>query len=239
MTISVVISAYNRSGQLDRTLASIQKQTVSPDQVVVVEDGYDSGLTHEVCEKWNRSNLRVDYYCRTDRPDVPFSNPSKVNNIGIQKSIGDILILQCAEVMYESTDGIEKLVAPVLADVNISTVAMVKSHDADGRFIEWLIGPRLLNFCQAVRRDHVFKIRGFDEQYEGNAPDDEDFENRLRNSGIIVQHANDVVTIHQYHGDRDKHYRDGLHIVKNFDRLNITRNTLVYEANIGQEWGVL
>lgn len=239
MAISVVMSAYKRASQLDHTLQSILIQTRKVDQIVVVEDGFDDGETENVCNRWKSSGLPVEYYCRRSRPDVLFSNPARINNIGIRKAKGDILILQCAEVMYESDKDIENLVAPVESNPGLSTVALVKSHDASGRFIEWLIGPRLLNFCQAIHRDHVMKIRGFDEQYEGNAPDDEDFENRLRNSGVTVRHANDVVTIHQYHGDRDKPYREGLEIKKNFERLQVTRDTSIYEANVGKEWGQL
>ena len=139
-TISVVMTAFRRHTLLDNTLRSIQMQTRKPDQIVVIEDGADEGDTRRVCEKYCPS-LPVEWYARKNRPPLSYSNPAAPKNMGIRKATGDILIIQCGEVKYETPNDIANLVSPVEVDPSVSMIATCKALNPDGSFEKWYAGP--------------------------------------------------------------------------------------------------
>jgi hypothetical protein len=218
-------------------------QTRQPDQIIVVEDGDDGGVTHGVCVEFKNLRLPVEYCCRRNRPNLGYSNPAIPKNIGIKKATGDILIIQCAEVMFTNNTDIENLVRPVEQDENVSSFALVKALHGNGDFHQWYAGPEraplwYLDFCQAVRRQAVMDIGGFDEKFEGYGFDDDNFALRLQASGIRYQWS-DVVCHHQYHDIVDKNTNLSEAGRCRFNRIKFeieTRGTGVV-ANEGQNWG--
>lgn len=208
-SLSIVISSYKRHIQLGRTLYSISYQTRRPDQIVVVEDGHDD-QTEGVCAVARmRHGLNIDYYERRNRPKLGYSNPAIPKNIGIRKATGEILIIQCAEVMYNDREDIAKLVAPVERDPMVSSIATVKALDRNDCFLQWYAGPGraekwFLDFCQAIRRQHVVDLGGFDESFRGYGFDDDQFALRMQTAGIKYQWALDVVCSHLWHEIPDK-----------------------------------
>src|SRR5579863_680212 len=124
MTISIVITTFNRNPQLAQTLASIRGQHFSG-EVIVVDDG---DLSHGypsaklLCDTFGAKHIQ----CR--RPaSTAFRNPALPNNIGIRAATGDILILQNAECRHLDPRTIEKLIAPVLEDPSCVAFARVTS----------------------------------------------------------------------------------------------------------------
>jgi len=247
-SISVVMSAYRRAPLLDKSLESIQMQTRKPNQIVVVEDGYDAGKTQDVCEKWKQLGLPVEYYSRKNRPPLVYSNASIPKNIGIRKATGEILIIQCAEVKYTSPNDIANLIAQVEENPNVSTFAYCQALNEQGEFQEWYAGPErcagwFLDFCQCVRRDKVVAIGGFDEGYMGYGFEDDDFAFRLQESGVKYQWAPEVVVQHQWHtiwakdtGLSDRG-RFRLEHMKRMVLENKMREWIIANRNI--EWGNL
>jgi GT2 family glycosyltransferase len=203
-SLSIVMTAYRRAPLLDVTLASIKMQTRQPNQIVVVEDGYDAGKTADVCEKWKDAGMPVEYYRRLNRPPLEYSNASIPKNIGIRKAKGDTLIIQCAEVKYTNPNDIANLVRPVEECAGVSSFAYCQALDDQGGFQEWYAGPErcagwFLDFCQCVNRERVNAIRGFDEGYMGYGYEDDDFAFRLQQSGVKYRWAPEVVVQHQWH----------------------------------------
>ena len=201
-SISIVMTAYKRHKQLDKTLESIASQTRKPDQVIVVEDGNDDGQTYAVCK--NARGFPIEYYCRKNRPLVNYSNASIPKNIGIKKATGDLLILQCAEVKYSRPDDIANMVRPVEDNGDVSSIAYCQALDVGGNFLQWYAGPErcagwFLDFCQCVRREKVLAIGGFDETYTTYGYEDDCFAFRLQRSGVKYQWAPEVVVQHQWH----------------------------------------
>lgn len=204
--VSIVLSAYKRAHLLENTLRSIGQQTHKDIQVIVVEDGHDDGRTEEVCQ---HAGFPVEYYLRSHRPRLSFSNPAIPKNIGIRKATGDILIVQCAEVMFTTPNDLATLIAPVEADPTVSSFALCKALAQDGSFQEWYAGPGrcagwFLDFCQAVRREAVLAINGFDEGFQQYGFEDDCFSYRLQRSGIKYQWNHDVTVNHQWHYVYDK-----------------------------------
>jgi GT2 family glycosyltransferase len=209
MKVSIVLTAYRRAKQLKNTIQSIASQTHKDVQIIVVEDGYDGGATQGVCIEAKNERLPVEYYQRRRRPNLDFSNPAIPKNIGIRKAVGEILIVQCAEVMYTTPDDLANLIAPVEADPMVSSFALAKALNEDGSFREWYAGPErcagwFLDFCQAVRREAVINIGGFDEGFQGYGFEDDDFSFRLQKSGIKYQWNHGVIVHHQWHAIADK-----------------------------------
>jgi GT2 family glycosyltransferase len=244
MTVSIVMTAYKRAGLLLKTLESISRQTRQPDQVIVVEDGHDGGATHGVFTDFKNRRMPIEYFRRHNRPNLGYSNPAIPKNIGIKKATGDILIIQCAEVMFTENTDLENLIRPVEQDENVSSFALVKALHGNGDFHQWYAGPErapkwYLDFCQAVRRQAVLNIGGFDEEYQGYGFDDDDFAFRLQESGIKYQWAPEVVCHHQYHeiNDKDTSLSEAGRCRLARVIFDIENKKCGPEANVGRNWG--
>lgn len=246
--VSIVMTAYKRHKQLEKTLESIRMQTRQPDQIVVVEDGNDGGLTQGVCIAAKNLHMPVEHYHRDNRPNLEYSNASVPKNISIRKAVGDILIIQCAEVKYTSPNDIANLVRPVEENASSSTFAYCQALNETGDFQEWYAGPErcagwFLDFCQCVRRDRVEAIRGFDEGYLGYGYEDDDFAFRLQQSGVKYQWAPEVTVQHQWHPIYNKN--TGLSERGRFKLEHMKRMILECKmreyivANRNLEWGDL
>jgi glycosyltransferase involved in cell wall biosynthesis len=81
--LSVVIPTYNRAATLDRVLGSIERQTVSPDEVIVVDDG-STDSTADVLACWE-SRLPLKVVHQENR------GVSAARNTGIQAARSDIV----------------------------------------------------------------------------------------------------------------------------------------------------
>jgi glycosyltransferase involved in cell wall biosynthesis len=244
-TISIVMTAYKRHLLLQNTLRSIKDQTRQPMEIIVVEDGFDYGLTQKVCmDARNDDKLPVKYFRRVNRPALEYSNPAIPKNIGIKRATGDILIIQCAEVSYTSPNDIANMVRPIEECRGVSTLATVSARDAEGGFQEWYAGPGraekwFLDFCQAVRREAVMDIGGFDELYEGYGFDDDDFALRLQASGIQYRWALDVECHHQWHPVYNKNESLSIRGRMRYDKMKeeVDAGKRSPIANVGRQWG--
>lgn len=239
--VSIVLSCYNRSRQLEKTLESIKAQNVKP-ELIVVEDGND-GKTEYVAKAFGAK------YFRKNRTDLPaFQNPSRVHNIGIQRATGRVVILQGGEVLFNTRpNAIADLTAPVLANPNVATSPIVQALGVDGRILETLSAPSgcpragwIINFCLAVDRSKLLKIGGFEESYTGYGFEDDQLMFSLRREGVIPRYVENVIASHQWHertnydfsspGGRSQ-FDAFIHQVETEGRPPV--------ANIGREWGKL
>jgi len=83
MNISVVIPTYNRSGLLRRALLSVIAQTLSPTEIIVVDDGSSDDTAAMICEEFPKVS-----YCRQENRGV-----SSARNLGIRHATGDWIAL--------------------------------------------------------------------------------------------------------------------------------------------------
>jgi Glycosyl transferase family 2 len=94
MTISVIIPAYEATGVIDASLASVAAQTVSPDEVIVVDDGSRDG-TAAVAERWcDVLPLRV---LRLEQNVGQGLGAGGARAAGIEKSTGELIALLDAD----------------------------------------------------------------------------------------------------------------------------------------------
>ena len=85
-SVSVVIPAYNRPDRLDATLAGLANQTVTPDAVVVVDDGSDDDLGTVVDRYDDRLPVTL---VRKERDGF---GAGRARNLGAAESRADVLI---------------------------------------------------------------------------------------------------------------------------------------------------
>ena len=247
LSVSLLLVAYDRAPLLRNTLATIPMQTRQPDQIVVVEDGNDGGKTEAVCAEFRAQGLPIEYICRRNRPNVPYSNSAIPKNIGIRHCTGDIIIIQCAEVKYTTPNDIHAIVEPVEEDPNLSMFAPCQALDENGNFKVWYGDPQFrafLGFCHAVRRDRVVAIGGFDENFVGYGREDDDFSWRLHVSGITYKWAENCLVQHQWHvvkpspNDTENDRRNAEYGGQQIEAYHRFK-TRGLESNVGKNWGDL
>ena len=68
-TIAVIIPFYNRRHTILATLASVQSQTIQPDQLILVDDGSSDG-GGELVGDWMARNSRLHHYCLTRQSNL-------------------------------------------------------------------------------------------------------------------------------------------------------------------------
>ena len=101
MTVSVIIPIYNEEKVTGNCLASLERQTI-PAEIIVVDDGSTDGSTKFAKYKQKHQG------------------PGAARNLGASKAKGDILVFVDADMEFEP-DFIEKLIAPIVAGKTIGT----------------------------------------------------------------------------------------------------------------------
>ncbi len=99
--VSVVIPFYNAGETIGQTLSSIQAQTRTPDEIVIVDDGSDDPASR--CELMR---IEQDGHARVVRAD--HGGVSRARNRGIAEAIGELICMIDADDVAEPTL-IEKL----------------------------------------------------------------------------------------------------------------------------------
>lgn len=243
LTVSVAMVAFHRHLQLRNTLETFLWQTRKPDQIVIVEDGYDGGATESVCREF-AERLPVQYVCRRNRPNVVFSNAAIPRNIGIRQSTGDVLIVQNAEVRFTKPTDLANVITPTESDPTVSTCAPCEALDSSGRHQQWYCNPEFPNynhFCQAFRRDQLIALGGFDEAFRGYGYEDDEFRYRFNRIGTRAIYARDVLTQHQWHEQHaNPHNADDEAFNIDYAKKcveDIKAGLRTVEANVGWSWG--
>jgi GT2 family glycosyltransferase len=206
MTVSVTMSSFMRHPQLRDTLETYLVQTRRPDEIIIVEDGYDQGATKGVCDEFSDRGLPMKWLCRRNRPNLNFSNAAIPRNIGIRAATGEVLIIANPEVKFTKPTDFENIVGPVEAAGEagkLSCCAPCLAFNRDGSERGWYADPRcdgnFSHFCQAYRRLDVVAIGGFDERFQLYGYEDHDFNSRLYHSGVRTVWAENVVVYHMWH----------------------------------------
>jgi GT2 family glycosyltransferase len=230
---SIIMTAYKRDKVIGATLESICKQKYDY-EVIVIEDGDDGGKTRKVVEQFP-----VKYIQRLNRPDVAFSNPCIPNNIGIKAASGKVLIIQNAENKHITPNSIELLTEPILQNPRLCIFGSVMALKQDGSYDMWYCHPkhnkRPLFFCQAVDRETIIRMGGFDEDFIGYGFDDDDFSHRLKLAGIRFKFS-DVLLHHQWHESGSS--STAKEMINNRELFALKKRQGSIIRNRNKEWGV-
>jgi GT2 family glycosyltransferase len=224
--ISIATSYYNRKELFRLTLKSITKSEFKDIEVIAVDDG--SSSEHRIEDLVDEFPfLKV---IRVEPEDKWYINCCIPFNMAIREAKGDIIVLQNPECLHAndvltylnknvndsnyisvSAYGLDSIPSEIfLRHFNNNSIShFIKSLPQrkymGNRTLGWYnhskYRPEAWHFCSAITRQNMAKLNGFDERYaNGVACDDSEFITRIRRLGLNVIITEEVLVIHQYHG---------------------------------------
>ena len=194
MRASVIIPTYKRDHLLNNTLISIMSQDTTDIEVLVLDDGDGQGKTKTIAEYHGVEYVWTGQHKKKNQWRVP----GFANNIGAKLALGEVLIINDAEVWHLG-DCLKPMIEAVEKD-NMA-LAIPEGKDAN-KYIECYEEMKPLNtelpFLMALERKIFLSIGGYDEDYVGYDCDDRDLVQRLLWLGCHHVNVN-AKCIHQYH----------------------------------------
>ncbi len=216
MRTALVITTYERPDALAAVLASVDRQSNAPDEVVVADDGSGPATRALVADYARRSKLHVR---SVSQPHAGF-RLTRLRNLGIAATTAEYLIFVDGDMVLHPdfvadhariarrghfTQGVrvlanealtrELLVDPAL-DVGIASagtgglrrVYLLRSPVLSALGRRAANGFIAIKGCnQAFWRDDLVRVNGFNEAIEGWGPEDKELVTRLDVAGIRRQ----------------------------------------------------
>jgi glycosyltransferase involved in cell wall biosynthesis len=191
-TVSVVIPCHNSAGTVEGTLRSLERQTVPPLEVILVDDGSTDG-TAEVLARWEREPA-----VRVLRQ--PNRGVSAARNAGVRAACGrwvamldsdDEFTGDAIEAMRGALDqapGARWCITDVIR-VRPDRSEHMKSTPPEVESANWLPGLLERNFIERAvifEREACLEVGGFDERLR--AYEDWEFEIRLVRAAVPAVH---------------------------------------------------
>lgn len=248
MKISIVIAYYNRRAQLLKTLESI-KYYGAPEIIIV-----DDASTERIDDIKGINLIRIEPLQKTCiNPCVPY-------NIGFSKAKGDIIIIQNPECIHIGNilSYIKKLKAgnlfsfaaysldyhleykkynPVKLKKLIMGEPQQIQNDHHGWYNHSVYRPEALHFCNAICREDLEKIGGFDERFSGGICfDDNDMITRIRRAGMKIQIIDAPFVIHQKH-ERTDYIRKWNLRMNNYKVFEQTQKETFFKSPMNKYYG--
>lgn len=223
--VSIVLTYYERLGQLFKTLDSFKSHGYSNFEIIIVDDGSKTDPISE--ELLNQYSFEI--YVINMPLDKTYTNPSVAYNRGFLKAKGDIIIIQNSECLHLnnvvdharanvrednyityacfslSKDETIELISKPELDLARLEKKVTKSSTEDGKMI-WKNHskhrPKALHFTSVITKGNLDKLGGFDKRYaNGTSYDDEEILERIKRIPLNVQIEDKIITVHQWHGD--------------------------------------
>lgn len=219
MKYSILYPFYKRAGHLHNTLISLCHHYYNRNdyEVIIAEDNKNISDKKEhtqllsIIENFSKKiNIK-----RINVPVITW-NPCIAFNKAVQFAEGEFIIVSNPE-CFHYRNILKGLDEEFLKDESVYVVCSSRNRLNCKFFIKsfWDLGgidnkwychsihrQGCLHFCTALSRKSWNKVGGFDEEYvNGIAYDDNDFINRVKNSGLKVIQRDDLLTIHMDHGD--------------------------------------
>jgi glycosyltransferase involved in cell wall biosynthesis len=181
--LSVIITSYNQDDITIAHLKGCMNSTRLPDEIIVVNDGGGEELLNRIKEL--NKNCPITYARITD--DLVW-NQNGARNLGLYLSTGDYIALEDNDHIPSKYFYEEALkLFPEYDGVVVNKRIVISEEDI--KKSEWKpIGTRGTAEIISIRkREHLLKIKGFDEQFCGQYGwDVPDFVNRIKKVGSKV-----------------------------------------------------
>ena len=246
MKISLIMTTFQRDHLLKLTLPNIVNQRRA-DEIILVNDGTPDD-TEQIAKDHGCNYIFTGQRNVVNNiSGIKWRVPGYALNIGVRASTGDIIILSCAE-MYHIGDLLNQIAIPVIE--NYFALGIPEGKDDDETYLSYLTKTKKHNqniyeqlkplnvklpFLLAMRREIYIEIGGYDEDFTGQAYDDNDIMSRLLIHGCeYVQTKARCVHLFHKRSYRNRN-RNSLEYNK---RLFLARQGVV-KRNIGKEWGIL
>ncbi len=206
LAISVIVPAYNSEKTIENTLKSLQKQTMSPDEVIIVDDA-STDRTPDIAEKYFRL-IRL----------TQNQGPAKARNIGIRNAAGDIVAFIDADCEATPTwiESIKKCFTKNPEEMVIMGNIQIPASTVLGDSISALGFPgggavgfdKMWKVDEHGYTDHitsanfaarkkVFETYGFfDESFPLPGSEDPELSFRLSRLGVRIHYCSEVLVYH-------------------------------------------
>lgn len=184
--ISIIIPTYNSSATLETCLKSIEEQTHSNIEVIVV-DSYSSDNTREIAEKFGAKII------------VSKTMRSKARNIGAEKATGELILFldsdmeltpkvvgKCVKKVEEGYDAV------ITPEVSIGVGFWARSKAVEK---SCYIDDELIEASRLFKREVFEAVKGYDPELE--AGEDWDLNHRIRKAGYRVGRINASTKHHE------------------------------------------
>jgi GT2 family glycosyltransferase len=139
-TVSVIVCTRDRPRDLERCLASLQRSSVAPDEIIVVDNAPSTEETRETC-----SRFPAVRYVREPRPGL-----SVARNTGIRAAQGQILAFTDDDVEVH-TEWVARLPNAFVDPATMATTGLVLPAELRTES-QWLFETEFGGFSQGYRR---------------------------------------------------------------------------------------
>jgi glycosyltransferase involved in cell wall biosynthesis len=203
--ISVVIPAYNAEKALPTCLHALRQQTLSPDEIIVVDDG-SIDATAQIALQAGAVVI-----------SQPNQGPAAARNTGINASHGDLVLFTDSDCEPEQT-WVERMARPILDGVDgvkgayrtrqSQPVARLVQCEFEERY-QLLQQHHYIDFVDghaaAFRKSAVLEVGCFDPALTEN--EDVDLSYRLSAAGKRMVFAPDAIVFHSHPDSYFKYFR--------------------------------
>jgi hypothetical protein len=239
MTISIVLTTFDRSHQLRATFISIAEQGFK-EEVVVVDDGFDDE-TPALC--WESWPFRIKHFRLNRFFSGECRSQAVVVNYGVKQASGEVVILQNAECLH-----VGNVIAELVGAVTPNSVAICRTEHLSAEGFNLGVLPthdckaegQALFFCGAIYRDLFLRLGGMDEDFVFPTCEDNDFSHRLKKAGVRFDYLPATVR-HQWHPSagtmRPDALAESLRLLKQ-KTVDMALGRIGAERNLGREWGM-
>ena len=208
MKASVIIPAYNAEKTIQACLAALQRQSVKPIEVIVVDDGSKDG-TIRVAKSFKEVRVLEQQH----------AGPAKARNWGSSVSKGDILVFTDSDCVAER-NWLEEMLKPFENSqvIGVQGAYKTKQQSAVARFVQLEIEERyermkrskqldwIGSYAAAYRKKQFLELGGFDESFPTSSGEDPALSYSMAEKGTLAFNPKAVV-YHQHPETIAKYFR--------------------------------
>jgi len=262
MTSSIVITAFNRAGHLRRCLPTLLKQKVKADEVIVIDDGSQDNTRESVegiINQYPEWNIRYIYNNRSEYLScclpknigikqsvgdiVIFTEPEMLHigntiekHLEWHKKRDDVFV--SAGVIYFVFGGVVTNMSLENWENPETITKMPNINEWEGDYqpkAEDIAVQRLSQapYISSVRREHLMRVRGFEERMDRWGFDDVNLICRLNQVGVKCISDPNIQAVHIAHG-----YNYCFEWFDYSQKLH-DKYSQKPEANDNKEWGII
>jgi glycosyltransferase involved in cell wall biosynthesis len=252
MNCSLIICTYNWPEALSIVLKSAFKQSVTPNEIIIADDGSDDSTTKLINQISKKTSIPIIHSWQEDNGcRIPHSRNKAIAKSSFEYIVmidGDTFLhkdfikdhlrfacrgvyIQGSRVLLQEkfTSNLIKLnifQTPSFFMKNIKNRLNIIRFPMLTLFMSWFKSQniRRIRGCNySIFKDDIFKVNGFNEEITSWGREDSEFVQRLFNIGVKKQHLKfSGIQYHLFHGERS-HNSTNNKILENTINKNLTR----------------
>lgn len=159
--ISVIIPSYNQEEFLPDCIDSVLSQTVTPEQIIIIDDG-STDHSLEIARKYGKENSIIKVVSQINK------GLSSARNTGIMWATGDyvlpldaddILLPNCLEILTKVIKETNAdIVAPSFKEFGISNANIILMSNPT---VEDFKTSNRIGYCSAIKIDALLEVGGY------------------------------------------------------------------------------